>query len=496
MTLTKSRIGQFIAALAATSVPLACSDTGDQSTVDGGIANDGGGGDGAISDVASQDDSSGDDGGGFGNLDACTNLECNQVSCGDGGKTTVTGTVFDPAGQVPLYNVIVYVPNAAVKDIPSNGATCDKCGAAVSGSPLVVAITDATGHFALDNVPVGKDIPLVIQVGKWRRQVTIPKVDACVETALTDKNLTRLPRNKGEGDLPQIAIATGGADPLECLLRKIGVDDGEFTASNGTGRIHLYAGGGYSDANAVTHTGASKFAPTLNGGASFTDATTFWASADNLKKYDIVLMACEGVPNEGSKPLAARQALYDYENAGGRVFASHWHRYWFSDGPTPVPSVGTWMDRPDPAGPAPAVAVGTVDVSFPKGVALRDWLVAVGASSTAGALPIKDSKHNLDAVDGAKAQQWISLPNPNAANQEAVEYMTFNTPIDQTPTNQCGRVVYSDLHVSSGDTVGQPFPSGCVTTSLSPQEKTLEFMLFDLSSCVQSDTEPPKPPPR
>ncbi|MGZ3438318.1 MAG: carboxypeptidase regulatory-like domain-containing protein, partial [Polyangia bacterium] len=58
----------------------------------------------------------------------------------------------------------------------------------------------------------------------------------------------------------------------------------------------------------------------------------------------------------------------------------------------------------------------------------------------------------------------------------------------------CGRVVFSDFHVTQSAVVPlQPFPTACKSEPMTDQEKALAFMLFDLSSCVQSDGQPPTP---
>jgi hypothetical protein len=171
----------------------------------------------------------------------CQGLECQVPACAGATTTSISGKVYDPAGKVPLYNVVVYVPNGPVPAF-TEGASCDRCGASIM-DPVTAAITDETGSFKLEKVPAGADIPLVIQVGKWRRQIKVPSVAPCADTALTDPQLTRLPRNKAEGDIPRIAIAAGGADQMECLPRRLGIDDAEFTTSAGDGRIHLFRGG-------------------------------------------------------------------------------------------------------------------------------------------------------------------------------------------------------------------------------------------------------------
>jgi hypothetical protein len=425
---------------------------------------------------------------------SCEGLECAVPACPSGMTTSISGKIYDPAGKTPLYNVAVYVPNAPTLPF-TEGASCERCGASIV-NPVSAAITDETGAFKLTQVPAGVDVPLVIQVGKWRRQIKVPSVAACADTALTDPQVTRLPRNKAEGDIPRIAIAAGAADQMECLPRRLGIDDAEFTTAGGDGRIHLFTGHHGMGRNEGLP--VSQFDASLNAGAALSPADDLWASSDSLMKYDIVILSCEGAANANQKPMAMREALYDYASRGGRVFASHWHNVWFANGPDPVPSTGVWSNRMDPAMMGETLPA-TVNETFPKGAALAKWLVNVGASTVQGQMTVEFPRDNLQDVNPMLAREWITVQSPRYPDSpKAVQYMSFNTPIGVPEEQVCGRAVYTDLHVASVDNAtaeqSKPFPSGCEVRDLSAQEKAVAFMLFDLSACIQNDDKPPQVP--
>ena len=412
-----------------------------------------------------------------------------QVSCADGGHTTVSGTVYIPSGELALYNAMVYVPDAQLQPL-TPGASC---GCEISGAPIASTLTDANGHFVLEDVPVGADIPLVIQVGDWRREFNVGTVEPCVDKPIPDQTL-RLPSRQSEGDLPKIAVATGGQDALECLVRKLGVAEEEFTHPRGGGRVQLFAG----------HSGAERFSDSLNGGQPFPPVGALWSDLPSLQAYDVVLLSCDGrQPDKGGaedKDERSLQAMFDYANLGGRVFGSHYQEVWFQLGPAPFPDLATYT-KPQDLDELSAQIV----TDFPKGEAMAQWAVAMGASLTPGAVAIRGAEHTIASENPAYAQRWLASEDPST-----VQYLSANTPLGVAEEEQCGRIVLSDIHVSPGSypteaepdvpfddfsTTNTGFPDGCVTTTLSPQEKLLAFMLFDISACIVPDRQAPTAPP-
>jgi hypothetical protein len=394
----------------------------------------------------------------------CKNLECKQVACDGGAVTSVSGKVYAPgplANPDPLPNIIVYVPNAKVEPFPS-GYACDRCSEAPSGSPLVRTSSGFDGTFMLEKMPAGKDIPLVLLSGRWRRQVVVPEVKPCQDNPLP-ADLTRLPRNKSEGDIPRMALQTGHLDALECTLAKL-VDVGEITAPTGTGRVHLYRANG------------KDMSPPLP------PATSLWSDPKVLAGYDIVLMPCACCNEDGSGvyqvPAAGVKNLTDYANAGGRLYITHVGGDWMRQPPEPFPGLVTWNNQPDPASPLAC----TVDTSFPKGQTFAKWLQALGVTPAFGELSLVNPQWLVDAVK-APARRWVFSKSP-----ATVQHFTFNTPAGTAPQDQCGRVLFSNYHVVQNTQYKSLFPSTCPSeTTLTVNEKLVEYMLFDVTACVQSD---------
>jgi hypothetical protein len=96
------------------------------------------------------------------------------------------------------------------------------------------------------------------------------------------------------------------------------------------------------------------------------------------------------------------------------------------------------------------------------------------------------------------SQAWLELDGNSPAPGAAQDF-SFDTPLDAADASaKLGRVVYTDMHVGAtppgvaadyaSDPHRQITPTGCADRDLTPQEKAMEFTLFNLSSCVTPPT--------
>jgi hypothetical protein len=422
----------------------------------------------------------------------CVNLQCDLPTCTGTNTTTISGTVYAPNGTLPLYNIIVYIPNAPVAPFTA-GVTCDQCGAAVSGNPVSVALTDSTGHFQLTNVPAGTNIPLVMQVGKWRRQVSIPTVNPCVDNPVGQQvngveQMTRLPAKQSEGSMPHVAITTGGCETFACIMPKLGIDPSEYgpgptsATTKPTKAFSFYSGSG---------AGAPTGSP---------PAQPFWNDVNQLKNFDLAMFSCEceEPPDANSTSYAA---VRSYLEAGGRIFTTDFMYVWYKF------STDTNLNAPPwswPGGAPPGADPVDVDTTFPKGQALGDWMYYVS-----GIAPYKSQVHtyppqkdvfpvtaaggyvfdNVHAINTKYGLEWTHSGTPSDPR-----IITMGMPSAQPPAMQCGKGVHIDFHVDqSYDVVDSQYPVGCSNLMREPELATV-FFFFDIASCIQDDTMPIVPP--
>jgi hypothetical protein len=404
-------------------------------------------------------------------MDACVGRQCDVVNCAAQSRppTTLSGTVFAPNGTLALHGVTVYVPNVDPGAL-ADGVRCDRCEDGLPGEPITRAVTDERGAFKLEDVPAGTNVPVVIQTGKWRRRIVVPTVAECADTPLAASE-TALPSSRAQGDLPRIAVSTGAADALECLVRRLGVADGEFTTAGGAGRVHLFNGNGAS---------------LLPGTVSMALSTTaLWDSLDHLKPYDVVVLSCEGTTALTAKPQSAMNAIKQYADLGGRLVMTHSHNIWIggeigvpSHAPAEWPEIASFMVDPAP----PPASDFTIDTVAPRGGAFASWIVNVSGSTMTGKFRVTNPRLTTAIVDTTRARLWATQPGATPAPS----VFQFSTPAEAATDAHCGKVVFADLHgaLNSTSTPGTAFPAGCSTAPLTPEEKALAFVLFDASACI------------
>jgi len=346
--------------------------------------------------------------------------------------------------------------------------------------------------------------------------------------------------------MPQMGLLTGGCDDLGCFMRGIGIDASEFSAPRAGGRLDIYQGLGVGVNLLGISIGAS--APGLTGGTAgnCTQASEggpggcpLWSTKQDLEYYDMVFLACECGENNTTKPPSAMQAVHDWLDEGGKVFATHFHYTWFKNNPqADFQNVATWL------GSSVGNGMGNynVDTSFQNGKVFDQWLDNVGAA-TGTTIALNNVAQSVSSVSSATTR-WIY----DNSSPPDTKYLSFLTPIGGAPPatsgtadagtadagaadsgtaegggateggmaadsggasgggtgggtegpTYCGKAVFTDLHTSgspSGDV-----PGSCSGGALTAQQKALEYLLFDLAACVAPEnmpmpTPPPNPPP-
>jgi hypothetical protein len=414
-----------------------------------------------------------------------------NIAICDGGVagTSLSGFVYDPANHLPVYNALVYAPVGAVQT-PETGVSAATCGC-VAPPAYASTFTGIDGSFTLTGVPTGS-VTIVVQLGKWQRAFT-QTITACAANTASNapfgSHLT-LPSTRAEGNIPRFAIDTGAVDAMECVLLKMGVASTEFAdpALNASGvpqaaqRIHLYEG------------------ENVNGGAIIDTNTPPEASLTEnlttLESYDVTLFPCQGGEGDYSAVTGYPNTLANlvsYTGIGGRAFMTHYH-YDMLDGNGTFSATANWNLNAGGWGNYYADPKYNADIQqagFPTGVTLADWLhQPVVYGGTLGVIPVGVIRQDFNSVN-APAQLWLYTAGGGGGPAANVPiHYTFDTPFKAATT--CGRVVYSDFHVESQPNAtfytGQIFPNECPggtsPTSMTPQEELLEFMLFDLTSCV------------
>ena len=427
----------------------------------------------------------GDGGGNPGQIDSgfgppgCQGAGCYNY-CPTGSQTTISGRVTAPNGIDPVPGAVVYVPSS-LNEFPQEVA-CEVCNQ-ITDAALVSTKTETDGTFTLGPIPTSEadvvtggpfTVGVVTQKGRFRRLSDVV-VDVACSTNTPDPANFRLPSRNEPGtynNIPKIAVATGDYDIMECVLLKLGIEQGQFD---------LYEGAAFA-----------------TGGGSSGGFDGLLANLDRLLDYNIIFINCTGDTWENllTDPTI-RGNVEQYVASGGRLYVTDWSYDYVEQVWSDQIDFGPGSSAPAPAEPMNEAAIGDDGITTEAQVldqGMGEWLNAV-EQVTGEEIISADNRVHIEHFLSGWVMQFMVPPNSATNTTVWLEGnvtgagLSGNLPLTTTfDYNSCGRVLYSSYHTRGRDGfggLGGPFPGYCPTgEGLSPQERVLEYLILHIADCL------------
>lgn len=382
-----------------------------------------------------------------------------------GQEGTITGTVYAPNGVDPVPGATVFIPSLVPELFPPE-VRCEVCGQLGTAANFWQTTSAYDGSFTLEGVCPGKR-DLIFQNGRFRRFITI-EVIANQPLQLSAEQ-ARLPTRHAEFNaldaIPKIAVATGDFDKMECVLRKLGLADDAFD---------MYE---------------AVLTPSMVSPSNLPKFSTLVADLDKLKSYNVVFINC--TLNTFEAELAkedVRKNIAKYLEAGGRLYVTDWSYDWLEQ----LDAYAGLIDfEPGKSDGTPeglnAAQIGSDGLSVQA--TIKDGLMAQWLSLFPGAIANGKSTishtsaswvmmHEVDSdvkiwveAEGSSSDGSISGVRPLT--------ITYNV-------NKCGKLLFTSYHTEGreNDFFVPQFPDYCGENT-SPQDRILEFLIFDIANCVK-----------